>query len=54
MILEARKHNLNLGGGFDVNHSLREITLTLMEEHQVEPLSETVEQELEAILATET
>ena len=41
------------GGGFDVNHSLREITLTLMEKHQVEPLSETVEQELEAILATE-
>ena len=38
-------------GGFSVNQKLREITITLMEEHQVEPLPESVEQEIESILS---
>jgi trimethylamine--corrinoid protein Co-methyltransferase len=37
-------------GAKDVNARLRELTITLMDEHEVDPLPEAVEAELEAIL----
>jgi trimethylamine--corrinoid protein Co-methyltransferase len=41
-------------GAKDLNARLREVTITLMDEHQVEPLSDTVEGEIEAILKAQS